>query len=449
MNIKRVLIPVMCSILPLGLTACSVAGVSLDLSKQQTVSASGTIDTDSIRVAPELAGKVKKIDVAKGDTVKAGDPLFELDDALLQAKYDEVKAQNQQATAALDVAKQNLEGAKSQYQTALDANRAQAGQVEANRWKEAVLKSINLPNWYFQKSETISSLQAEIDAAQTALDEEQKSLQSTLDKTSNKDFVDAETRVSRAQVAFEVASRTLEQAKAGVGDGNGPLTAAAQKINDQAQTELDASQQAYNAMLTGTSANDVKEARARVAAARARLENAQDAYNALLTRDDSRQVETAKIAVEIAEKAAAQAQANVTAAQAAQHEVEVQLAKMTVSAPAAGIILSKPVKEGEVVAAGSTVCEVGALDQVKLTVYVTEDQFGKVKLGDAASVKVDSFPNDTFDGKVVYIANEAEYTPRNVQTAESRSSTVYAVEIQLPNPDLKLKPGMPADATIK
>ena len=84
----------------------------------------------------------------------------------------------------------------------------------------------------------------------------------------------------------------------------------------------------------------------------------------------------------------------------------------------------------------------------KLTVYVTENQFGKVKLGADAAVKVDSFPNETFKGTVSYISDEAEYTPRNTQTAESRSSTVFAVEIGLSNPDQKLKPGMPADAVI-
>jgi multidrug resistance efflux pump len=89
------------------------------------------------------------------------------------------------------------------------------------------------------------------------------------------------------------------------------------------------------------------------------------------------------------------------------------------------------------------------LDEVKLTVYVTEDQFGKIKLGDPASVTVDSFPDKAFTGEVVYISDEAEFTPRNIQTAESRSTTVYAVEIRLPNPDHSLKPGMPADATIQ
>jgi len=65
-----------------------------------------------------------------------------------------------------------------------------------------------------------------------------------------------------------------------------------------------------------------------------------------------------------------------------------------------------------------------------------------------ATIKVDSFPGKTFDGTVDYISDQAEFTPRNVQTIESRSTTVYAVEISIPNSDFDLKPGMPADASF-
>jgi multidrug resistance efflux pump len=449
MNIRRLINHGLLIFLTFGLTACNVGGISVSLPGQDaSVTASGTIDSDTVRVAPEIAGKVKTVSASKGDSVSVGDALFQLDDALLQSKFDETKAQVQLASAALDLAKQSLAGVQNQYQVALDSSRSKSGPVEAASWKESSLDAIDLPNWYFQKSETITALQSEIEASQTALDEEQKSLQTTLQNASNKDFVDAEARVNRAQTAFEIADQTLTQANDSAASDKQPLTDAAQKIYDQAKTELDAAQKAYNAMLTGTSATDVKEARARVAAAQTRLENAQDGLNALLTRDDSRPVETAKIAIDTAQKTVDQAQANLAVAQAAQHEVEVQLQKTVVSAPAAGVILSSPVKAGETVAAGTTVYEIGPLDDLKLTVYVTEDQFGRVKIGDAADVTVDSFPGETFEGKVTSIANEAEFTPRNVQTAESRSTTVFAVEIRLANPDLKLKPGMPADALI-
>jgi hypothetical protein len=83
-----------------------------------------------------------------------------------------------------------------------------------------------------------------------------------------------------------------------------------------------------------------------------------------------------------------------------------------------------------------------------LTVYLPEDSYGKVKLGQAAQVAVDSYAGVTFSASVVRIADQAEFTPRNVQTVEGRRTTVYAIKLDVPNPDGKLKPGMPADVTF-
>ena len=92
--------------------------------------------------------------------------------------------------------------------------------------------------------------------------------------------------------------------------------------------------------------------------------------------------------------------------------------------------------------------EIGNLDQVTLTVFIPENLYGQIRLGQKANITVDSYSGRTFAGSVTYIADQAEFTPRNVQTIESRSSTVYKVEISLTNPDGELKPGMPADAVI-
>jgi len=81
-------------------------------------------------------------------------------------------------------------------------------------------------------------------------------------------------------------------------------------------------------------------------------------------------------------------------------------------------------------------------------VYIPETEYGKVNLGDQVSIAVDSFPGQTFTGSVTYISDKAEFTPRNVQTVEGRQATVYAIKLSVPNPELKLKPGMPADVTF-
>ncbi|HRC76106.1 MAG TPA: efflux RND transporter periplasmic adaptor subunit, partial [Kouleothrix sp.] len=90
----------------------------------------------------------------------------------------------------------------------------------------------------------------------------------------------------------------------------------------------------------------------------------------------------------------------------------------------------------------------GSLDTVRLTLYVGEADIGRVRQGQPVDVTVDSFPSRVFKGSVTFIAQEAQFTPRNVQTKDERATTVFAVRVELPNTDHALKPGMPADAVI-
>ena len=80
-----------------------------------------------------------------------------------------------------------------------------------------------------------------------------------------------------------------------------------------------------------------------------------------------------------------------------------------------------------------------------ITVFVSEENYGQISLGDQAVVSVDSFPGEKFSARVVHIADRAEFTPRNVQTPEGRKTTVFAVELSVLDDNGKLKPGMPAD----
>jgi HlyD family secretion protein len=89
---------------------------------------------------------------------------------------------------------------------------------------------------------------------------------------------------------------------------------------------------------------------------------------------------------------------------------------------------------------------VANLDELTLTVYVPEPDLGQVRLGQKAKVKVDAFPGEVFEGEVFYISPQAEFTPKSVQTKEERANLVFRVKIRLPNPDGKLKAGMPAEA---
>lgn len=115
-----------------------------------------------------------------------------------------------------------------------------------------------------------------------------------------------------------------------------------------------------------------------------------------------------------------------------------------IRSPIDGILLTRYVEEGELAAPGSPLVEVADLSKLKIKIYVSPADLANIRLGDTAQVHPDGM-TETFPGTVTWISSEAEFTPKNVETREARADLVFAVEITVPNPDLKLKPGLPAD----
>ena len=111
------------------------------------------------------------------------------------------------------------------------------------------------------------------------------------------------------------------------------------------------------------------------------------------------------------------------------------------------MVLSKNIEPGEYVAPGTPVVTVGDLVHVWLRAYIEELDLKRVKPGQKATVSIDS--GDEYQGRVSFIAQEAEFTPKNVQTQKERVKLVYRIKIDVTNPDMELKPGMPADAVIE
>jgi multidrug resistance efflux pump len=145
----------------------------------------------------------------------------------------------------------------------------------------------------------------------------------------------------------------------------------------------------------------------------------------------------------------AQLKAQVSQAQAALSQVQIQLRDTTVVSPIDGRVITRSVEPGELATLGSTLMEVADLNTVWIRVYVEEPDYGRINLGDAASVTVDSYPGETFTGRVTEISQQAEFTPKEIQTNEQRAKLVFGIKITLSNLDGKLKPGMPADAELK
>lgn len=144
-----------------------------------------------------------------------------------------------------------------------------------------------------------------------------------------------------------------------------------------------------------------------------------------------------------------QARANLNRQIAAADLLRKNIGDSYATAPIGGIVVKKFIEAGESAAPLSSLVMLSDLSYVDLVIYVSETDLGKVKLGQEASVSVDSFPGKTFTGKVIYISPTAEFTPKNIQTKDERIKLVFAVKIHIPNPNLELKDGVPADAVVE
>jgi HlyD family secretion protein len=147
-----------------------------------------------------------------------------------------------------------------------------------------------------------------------------------------------------------------------------------------------------------------------------------------------------------AEKAAAQAQLD--QAEAALKMARLTLSYCTVTAPVGGVLLTKALDVGENAAPGKTLATIGRLDALTVTVYVAEGDIGRVKVGQHATLTVDS-STSSFACSVTSVASEAEFTPTQIETKDQRVKLVYAVRLSVADPTGTLKPGMPADVAFE
>lgn len=116
--------------------------------------------------------------------------------------------------------------------------------------------------------------------------------------------------------------------------------------------------------------------------------------------------------------------------------------------PVNGIVTHKVVERGELVRQASLVAVVSKLDTVRMMIYLSTIDVGRVRLGQDVEVTIDAYPDKRFTGRITYISPSAEFTPRNIQTKEERVKQVFGVRVEIPNPDGILKPGLPADALL-
>ncbi len=127
---------------------------------------------------------------------------------------------------------------------------------------------------------------------------------------------------------------------------------------------------------------------------------------------------------------------------------DTQIGDTKVYSPADGVVMVRAAEPGEVIAAGTSVLTIGDIEHPWLRGYISEQQLGRVKLGQKVILRTDSYPGKEYEGRVSFIASDAEFTPKQIQTQEERVKLVYRVKIDVDNKHRELKNNMPVDAEI-
>ena len=149
-----------------------------------------------------------------------------------------------------------------------------------------------------------------------------------------------------------------------------------------------------------------------------------------------------------ADKSVALAIANIDSARANLDLAKIVLGYTTLRAPFDGVILVRQAELGEVVSPGAAIVTLADTDHVWLRAYVNETDIGKIRLGEAVTVTTDSYPGKEYPGRISFISESAEFTPKSVETHAERVTLVYRIRIDIDNPSHELVPGLPADAKI-
>ncbi len=390
----------------LALSGCDV----LTQSESPALKASGVVEIMEVSISAEIGGRVSKVFVEEGTVVTLGDPLFSIDDEELQLQRTQVIVSGESAVVGAEL-------------TLLQTRQA--------------LKELN-ENWPIQAAQYQVALAQARDALKDAnyyltVRQEGNRASSNTIKGAEANLVLANEEVDRAQSKYDHASGEASRALA-----LSNLIAAKQhrdSIQRNLNWYLGVPTEIEQAMLEA----DVALAEAQVAEAAQEFEKWNDGPDPDALALAKASVANAEGLLELAK---VQSENQLRA-------IDLILEDAVVRAPLDAVVLTHSVEQGEVIVPGVVVMTLGNVDRMTITVYLAENQYGQVSVGDIASVTADSFPGEAFEAEVVRIADEAEYTPRNVQTEEERQTTVYAMELRVLDPEGKLKPGMPADVVFE
>ena len=326
-NIKGLSIFSVIFIFALILSAClSSCGKAKE---DNSLTASGTIESVNVTVSPKIGGQVKKLNFEEGSKVKAGDLLVELDHDLLDIQLRESEAGIDQANAQLRLLRS---GARKEDISQAQEQVRQA-EINLNTTKQDKDRYTEMYNQNAVTKQQYEDITAKYNIAQTQYSSAKQNLAKVRSITRPEEIQSAEANIKRSIASADILRKNIEDSK--------------------------------------------------------------------------------------------------------------------IYAPVDGFVSKKFVEAGENVGPSSSLLRISNLEQIDLVIYIPETDLGKIKLGQKADIKIDAFKDKNYQGEIIYISPEAEFTPKNIQTPDERTKLVFAVKIRIPNPQFELKPGLPADATIK
>ena len=359
---------------------------------ENVLRASGTIEATDVDVSFQIAGRVTEVLAAEGQPVKAGDMLArisaeELTDRVnqMQAALDAAVSQVRQQEKTVELRRELVEGQIAQAQ-----GQAEASRVAAERVREG------------SRPQEIRLAEADLAQAEAQLVQHRADFE----------------RVSGLTKEGVVPKQQLDAAEAAL---------------RTAESSRDAANQRLSLAREGSRRQDIAEAQARLETAQAGVGVAQ------ASRKD----------VDVQNAALSAARAREKELRAQLEGAKAQLGYTEIRAPLDGVVLTKNVEAGEFVSPGTPVVTIANIDDLWMNIYIPETQTGLVKLGQAVQVTADSFPDETFEGKITFVSSESEFTPKTILTQEERIKLVFRTKVSIEDTQRRLKPGMPADAQIQ
>lgn len=416
----------------LFLVAAGGAWAAINDSSHRPLEVTGTVQAKEIPVASKVGGRIQHVFVEEGQEVTKGQVLVDFE-------VPELEARRQQLIAAIGQSEATLTEFRNGPRL-VEIERARAGE------QQAFANLQMLEHGY--RSEDIDR-----SAAQRKEAEENLAL---LKKGYRKEDIDsARHNMQQAQVQLEWAQK--EFARFSLLARQGAVSA---READELRSKMDAAEQAlssaqdnYKKLLAGPRSEEIAAAQQRLEAAinherlmkkGPRQEEIESARNQYLSARAS-----LKLLMEgTRQEQIARAEARLAQDKALLAELDAQLQDRRVVSPGEAEVSVMDLHAGEIISPNKAIATLTRLDCVWTRVYIPERELGRVHVGQNVIVHADSYPGKEFAGRVVQIPGSAEFTPRNVQTAEERSNQVFGLKVNIDNRDHLLRGGMNAQVTL-